>query len=156
MMCPGDCEMTYQTTDVKNEKTVSDRLDVAAGLAVDGDRILLARRALSKAIAPGKWHLPGGHIEAGETVEGALKREWLEELGVAVIPGNEVERFSYVNEGRTTFGVVLHIKGIDRFSSLMWKLDDFSEVCWLPVPEALSLFEQNDHNASAIRRGVPL
>lgn len=54
---------------------------VGALLLRDG-RVLLALRALHKALAPGRWDLPGGHVEPGETPEQALWRELAEETGV--------------------------------------------------------------------------
>ena len=56
-------------------------------LAVDGiiyenSKILLVKRKVYPFI--GYWILPGGHVEYGETVERALKREMKEELGVSV------------------------------------------------------------------------
>jgi mutator protein MutT len=49
-----------------------------------GDRILLCHRAPSREWYPGKWDLPGGHIEAGETPVEALARELGEEMGIRV------------------------------------------------------------------------
>lgn len=44
--------------------------------------ILLQKRSPKKDVAPNKWDTSvGGHIEAGESLEDALKRETLEELG---------------------------------------------------------------------------
>ena len=55
---------------------------VAACALVDRDgRVLLARRLPGKPHA-GLWEFPGGKVERGETVEGALVRELREELGV--------------------------------------------------------------------------
>ncbi len=46
--------------------------------------ILLQKRSLSKDVAPGRWDTSvGGHVDAGETVENALRREMGEELGIA-------------------------------------------------------------------------
>jgi isopentenyldiphosphate isomerase/intracellular septation protein A len=47
------------------------------------DRIFLQKRVLSKHIQPGKWDTAvGGHVQSGETIESALKREAEEELGL--------------------------------------------------------------------------
>ncbi len=57
------------------------RVVVVAGACLDGDRILLARRPEGKHLA-GLWEFPGGKLEAGESPEAALVREFEEELGV--------------------------------------------------------------------------
>ncbi len=57
-------------------------LIVAAAALIDGDgRVLLARRPKGKALA-GLWEFPGGKLNEGETLEGALVRELKEELGI--------------------------------------------------------------------------
>lgn len=51
------------------------------GIAIREQKILLVRQ--QRGPHAGKWELPGGGIEPGETVEGALRREWLEEVGMS-------------------------------------------------------------------------
>jgi 8-oxo-dGTP diphosphatase len=51
-------------------------------------RVLLVRR--SHAPEAGRWALPGGKVEPGETLVDAVIREVVEETGLAVRPGREV------------------------------------------------------------------
>ncbi len=55
---------------------------VGAVVVRDG-KILLVKRANEP--NRGKWSVPGGLVRTGETLEDALKREILEELGVEVV-----------------------------------------------------------------------
>ena len=59
-------------------------VDVAVGVLIDGEgRFLLTSRPAGKVYA-GYWEFPGGKLEAGETVEQALRRELYEELGITI------------------------------------------------------------------------
>jgi 8-oxo-dGTP diphosphatase len=59
-------------------------VDVAVGVLIDREgRFLLTSRPDGKVYA-GYWEFPGGKVEAGESVEVALRRELHEELGIAI------------------------------------------------------------------------
>jgi 8-oxo-dGTP diphosphatase len=64
-------------------------VDVAVGVLIERDpsgregRFLLTSRPEGKVYA-GYWEFPGGKLEAGETVEQALRRELIEELGITI------------------------------------------------------------------------
>jgi 8-oxo-dGTP diphosphatase len=59
-------------------------VDVAVGVLIDAaGRFLLTSRPAGKVYA-GSWEFPGGKLEAGESVEAALRRELHEELGIEI------------------------------------------------------------------------
>nr|WP_037680210.1 (deoxy)nucleoside triphosphate pyrophosphohydrolase [Streptomyces albus] len=58
---------------------------VVGGAVLRGGRLLAARRSAPPALA-GRWELPGGKVEPGETAPEALVRELREELGVEAVP----------------------------------------------------------------------
>lgn len=83
------------TTDHRTDPVV-----VVAGALYDQGRLLAARRSAPVELA-GRWELPGGKLEPGETPEEALVRELREELGVetetgARIPGEWPLKPGYV------------------------------------------------------------
>lgn len=76
---------------------------VAVGVIcrLDGGIVLLRR-----AIEPGygKWVYPGGYVDRGETLEGAARREALEEVRLEIRIGRLVNAYSY--EGRPVIVIV--------------------------------------------------
>lgn len=72
-------------------------VDVAVGVLIDAQgRFLLTSRPEGKVYA-GYWEFPGGKLEAGETVEQALRRELHEEIGITIGPAQpwKVELVDY-------------------------------------------------------------
>jgi 8-oxo-dGTP diphosphatase len=63
---------------------------VVVGAAIVRDGRLLAQQRDFPADAAGKWELPGGRVDPGETDADALVRECVEELGVTVRVGEQV------------------------------------------------------------------
>jgi len=61
-------------------------VDVAVGILMkDNGDVLLAQRPEGKPYA-GYWEFPGGKVETNESVIDALRREFVEELGIVVGP----------------------------------------------------------------------
>jgi 8-oxo-dGTP diphosphatase len=56
-----------------------------------GEEVLLIRR--SSALGRGRWSLPGGKVEPGETTHAAAHRELMEEAGVAAKLDHPVGRY---------------------------------------------------------------
>ncbi len=72
-------------------------VDVAVGVLIDpAGRFLLTSRPAGKAYA-GYWEFPGGKVEAGESIEQALRRELQEEIGVTIGAAEpwKVQMFDY-------------------------------------------------------------
>ncbi len=74
------------------------RLEVAAGLLRDGDRVLACQR-LATATHPLRWEFPGGKLEPGESPEACLERELREELGIAATIGRHIASVEHVYPG---------------------------------------------------------
>lgn len=89
------------------------RVHVAAAVIRDEQgRVLLAQRA-AKQHQGGFWEFPGGKVEAGESVEQALKRELAEELGIAVEQARPLLQVAHDYSDKQ---VLLDVWEVSRFS----------------------------------------
>lgn len=106
------------------------RIRVVAAVVVDGGRVLSARRRPGRARA-GRWELPGGKVEPGETDAQALAREIEEELGLRIEVGAEVAVAEHAYPDLTVLLVALAC----RITGGTLVLRDHDDVRWLGPDE---------------------
>lgn len=62
-------------------------------------RLFLQKRSITKDIQPGKWDTSvGGHVDFGEAVESALRREAREELGITEYVPKLIDKYIFESE----------------------------------------------------------
>jgi 8-oxo-dGTP pyrophosphatase MutT (NUDIX family) len=71
-------------------------VDVVVGVIMNQDKFLVERRGSDEKLDPNVVCLPGGHVRKNESLEAALKREMLEELGIKVKEAKFICRNFYV------------------------------------------------------------
>lgn len=78
------------------------------GVIVHEGRVVLVKRRFEP--LAGQWSIPGGAVEAGETLEACVAREMAEETGYLVEVGPVVEvldRITHDDEGKVQYHFVL-------------------------------------------------
>jgi len=127
---------------------------------VDGvEKVFLPKRADTKKFLPGKYELPGGHIDYGEDIEMGLKREIREELGIDVTLGDPFAVFTYTNEvkGSHSIEVDYFAQVIGDTNAITIDPDDHSSSGWFSEEEAVSLNgDAEDEEVTVIKKGFAL
>jgi 8-oxo-dGTP pyrophosphatase MutT (NUDIX family) len=126
---------------VKNRREVS-----AGGLIWRRDQSGSIEVVLVRPAGRNTWVLPKGHIEAGETIEQAARREVREESGLTAGPIEPLGEISYVYSAREKGGAVLtrifkHVHFfLMKYAGGDPSAHDFEidEVAWLPFDQALA------------------
>src|SRR5688572_10594777 len=106
--------------------------NLVGGVLLDGDKVLLVKRAADRASYPGVWDFAGGHSEDGEDPEQTLIREIGEELGVHP---NTFQLLGIVPE--TTFGLPFYAYSITEWTGVPRNIqpEEHSEVTWVNLSE---------------------
>ncbi|MHC4953830.1 MAG: NUDIX hydrolase [Planctomycetota bacterium] len=81
-------------------KETSDFLGSFGLLETEAGVLLVANRRVIDGAEQTVWDLPGGRVEAGETLSEALRREWREECAIDVT----VHEMLFVSEGERVHG----------------------------------------------------
>lgn len=99
----------------------------------DAGELYLQKRSMTKDIQPGKWDTAvGGHIDYGETVEEALRREVREELGITAFTPQFITRYVFesaiekelVNTFRTIYNGEIKPDTEELDGGCFWSLEE--------------------------------
>ena len=112
------------------------RPEVCVGaVAVDNDRLLLVRRG--RGPAAGEWSVPGGRVEAGETLAEAVVRELLEETGVEGVCDEMIGWVERIGDGHHHVILDFRVEVLEGAEPKAG--DDAAEARWVPLPEVTDL-----------------
>jgi len=141
--------------DIIHEKGLWHR-EVAVWVMNEKGDILVQKRAASKRIKPNKWGFCAGHVDAGEDVEKAAKRELFEEEGlicdleflfVEKVPSeraNNIEdnKFMYMFFARTN----------KRSEEFIIQYEELSEVKYISMNELERAVREKDDDYTFVKR----
>jgi 8-oxo-dGTP diphosphatase len=117
---------------VVSEPTV----EVTAAVIVAAARVLAARRTSPPDVA-GRWELPGGKVDVGETPEQAVTREVAEELGCQVKVLGALEGRVPIKPGYELTAYLVQLVAGEptphEHDAIRWvSVRELDEVDWLP------------------------
>lgn len=121
-------------------------LHVTCAIIEREGRVLCARRSAEMS-QPLKWEFPGGKINEGESPEGCLQRELLEELGLEVEVGRALPLVThrYPDFTITLYPFLCHI-GL----STEITLNEHDRVAWI-LPEELANIDWAEADVGVMR-----
>ena len=130
-------------------------LRCAGALIVDDDgRIFIQRRSPDRRLFPNCWDIVGGHLEPGEEIDDALRREVTEETVCAVshVLGLVGEYRYTADDGLTRVETDFLVRVDGDLSRPRLEAGKHTEFRWLAESEIALLDEHRDVNDGLIRR----
>jgi len=134
---------------------VPDPLRVTGALVVDDDgRIFFQRRSPARKLFPNSWDIVGGHLELGETVAEALRREVEEETGwrLSVVLATVGEYVYTGDDGLDRHETDFLVRVDGDLSRPRLEAGKHTEFRWLGPDELAVLDESGETSDGMIRR----
>lgn len=121
-------------------------------------KVFLPKRAETKKFLPGKFELPGGHIEYGEDMIEGLKREMMEEFEMLINVGDPFAVFTYINEikGSHSIEVIYFATFAGSIENIKINPEDHSEFIWVSLEDVNNMNLKEDVEMQYIERGLGL
>jgi len=125
-----------------------------SGLARRKGRVLLVQRGTPP--NRGKWSLPGGGVEWGETLRDALVREFREETGLRVRPEPLVDVLDVRLPSRAhlRYHFVVAVFRVRILGGRLRPGAEEADVRWVPV-EDLDAFDVEEVTRLLLKRAIP-
>jgi molecular chaperone GrpE len=114
------------------------------------EEVLLLKRSKKVPWNAGKWDLPGGHVDEGESVEEAIKREVREETGLEVELDTVIKVSEFPKESRQFrdekrgLRYLAFLKEGQNPQKVKLNKREHSEFQWLSLQEAIKLMDEED------------
>jgi ADP-ribose pyrophosphatase YjhB (NUDIX family) len=121
------------------------RLHASAAVTDAGDRLLLVQEA--KPDCRGKWNLPGGHVDHGESIADAAKRETREETGLSVKINGLIGIYSRPISARFVFRT-------DSVNGEASAGDEILDLRWAPIEQVLQMDDDQLVSPQILKRIV--
>lgn len=122
-------------------------------------RVLLVHKSPGDPVYGAQWELPGGRLEARETLDESLEREVMEETGYSVAPGVPVSCWEWWDDEERTrviaIGRVSELRSLRSVDVVGWEGDHIDNCGFFDEGELaqLSLVASQQE---AVRRGLSL
>lgn len=133
----------------------SQKITACAFLHKNG-RLFIAKRADTKRFLPGKFELPGGHIEFGEDMITGLRREFQEEFGIEIVVGEPFYVFTYQHGDEHTIEVDYFAQLVNPEVKVILNPEDHSEYRWVDQSGVDEVWDKDDDEYKAILKGFAM
>jgi molecular chaperone GrpE len=131
----------------KNKKLAEDEsklfnsvwMTIKAVVVNEDNKVLVLKRSKKEDFHSGKYDLPGGHLEKGETIEECLKREVLDETGLSIEVGDilSVREYPKDHEMFDKIRSLRFLATTDKEEDDVELSDEHEKYEWLTFEEAL-------------------
>lgn len=119
-------------------------------VVVRDEALLLIRRGREP--AQGRWSVPGGRVEWGETLREAVEREVAEETGLVVRCGAYLGFVERISDG--AHYVIHDFSATSSATGPLRAGDDAAEVAWVPISDLASVDLVDGMLAFLVEHGI--